>query len=176
VRHHLRHVLVARERELGAEPGFIELLPGLEVKGVAREERGRCQAIQRRGGRHQHHVHLALANAPECREPLADQVLVRREVGVGQRFPVRKQRAAQVGREEGHLVHQAARVGCIGADDGGGVPVGGLAPGQARQQQRIAAAHGARHGVAFSADEGGELHEDETERQRHKPPAAVGRG
>ena len=62
---HLAHMLVARQRELGAQPGLVQLLLGLEVEGVARQKRRRSQAVQRRGGGHQHHVGLALGDAPE---------------------------------------------------------------------------------------------------------------
>jgi hypothetical protein len=36
--HHLRDMAVARQRELGLELGFVQLLFDLEVKGVARQE------------------------------------------------------------------------------------------------------------------------------------------
>jgi hypothetical protein len=52
----------------------------LEVEGVAGQEGGRREPVQRGGGRHQHHVGLFLADAPQRGQALADQVLVRREV------------------------------------------------------------------------------------------------
>ncbi len=160
--HHLGHMLVARERELGAQLGLVELLLDLEMEGVARQERGRRQPVQRRGGRHQHHVGarvlVALLDAPERGQPLADQVLVRREAVVGQRFPVGKQRAAQLGREEGHLVNEALGVGCIGGDDGGGAACGLFTLAQAGQQQGVGAARGAGQGESFSGGEFGQLH------------------
>ena len=35
---HLRHVVVARQRELGAELGFVEFLAGFEIKGGGGEK------------------------------------------------------------------------------------------------------------------------------------------
>ncbi len=160
--HHLRDVAVAGQRELGAELRLVQLLLDLEMEGVGRQERGRREAVERRGGRHQHHVGagvpVLLADAPERGQALADEVLVRRERVVGQRFPVGEQRAAQLGREERHLVDQALRVGGVGRDDGGGAPGGLLALRDAREQQGVRAAHGARHGETFAGDEFGEVH------------------
>jgi hypothetical protein len=59
--HDLRHVAVAGQRELGLELGFLQLLLGLEVEGVAGEERRRREAVERGCGGHQHHVGLFLA-------------------------------------------------------------------------------------------------------------------
>jgi hypothetical protein len=87
-------------------------------------------------------------DAPQRGQALADQVLVRREGVVGQGLPVRKQRAAQVRGEEGHLVQQALRVGGVGGDDGRQAPGRFLAGGQARQQQGVGRAGGAGQGEA----------------------------
>ncbi len=146
---------VARQRELRLELGFVQLLLRLEVEGVAGQERGRRQAVQRGGGGHQHHIGLALRDAPQRGQPLADQVLVRAEGVVGQRFPVREQRAAQAGRKEGHFVDEALRIGGVGGDDGRGALRGFVTLGQAGQQQGIGAAHGAGQGEAFTRGEFG---------------------
>ncbi len=162
--HHLRDVAVARQRELGLELGFVELLLDLEVKGVARQERRRCEAVQRRGGGHQHHVRprctILLADAPQRGQPLADQILVRREGVVGQRLPVGEQRAAQRGREERHFIDEALRIGGVGRDDGGRAAACLVAFGQAGQQQGIGAAHGAGQGETFSGGEFWQFHAD----------------
>ena len=70
-------MLVARQGQLVLELGLIELLPGLKVKGVSCQERGRRQSVERRGGGHQDEVGLALGDLPQCGESLADEVLVR---------------------------------------------------------------------------------------------------
>jgi hypothetical protein len=150
--HHLGDVAVAGQGQLALEPGLVELLLDLEVEGVARQEgRGR-QPVQRGGGRHHDHVGagvlVALLDAPQRGQALADQVLVRREGVVGQGLPVRKQRAAQVRGEEGHLVDQALRVGGVGGDDGRQAPGRFFAGGQARQQQGVGRAGGAGQGEA----------------------------
>jgi hypothetical protein len=145
-------VAVAGQGQLALEPGLVELLLDLEVKGVARQEGGRRQPVQRGGGRHHHHVGagvlVALLDAPQRGQALADQVLVRREGVVGQGLPVRKQRAAQVRRKEGHFVDQALRVGGVGGDDGRQSPGRLFAGGQLRQQQGIGRAGRAGQGVA----------------------------
>ena len=156
--HHLRDVGVARQRELRAQLGFVELLLGLEVEGVAREERGRSHAVERRRRGHQHHVDLALRDAPERGQALADQVLMRRKRVVGQGFPIGKHGAAQLGREECHLVDQAARVRRIGGDDGHHMLLRLLALGQAREQQRVGRPRRARHRKTFSGREFGQIH------------------
>jgi hypothetical protein len=89
-------------------------------------------------------------DAPQRGQALADQVLVRREAVVGQGFPVGKQRAAQLGGEEGHLVDQALGVAGIGRDDGRDAARRPLALRQARQQQRIGAARGAGQGETLT--------------------------
>src|SRR5690606_4824762 len=115
-----------RQGQLRLECGFVELLLLLEVEGVGRQERGGRQAGQGGGGGQQHHVHTrvggdALLHPPQGGQPLRDQILVRREGVVGQRFPVGKDGATQVGRKKCHLVHQALRVGRVGGDQRGHV-------------------------------------------------------
>jgi hypothetical protein len=155
----LRHVAVAGQRELGLELGFLELLPALEMEGVAGQEGGRREAVERRGGRHQHHVGLFLADAPERGEPLADQVLVGREVVVGQGLPVREEGAAQLGCEEGDLVDQPLRVVRVGGEDRGGTARRLLAFGQLGQQQRVGRQRGAGQRETLACGELGEVHE-----------------
>ena len=101
---HLGHMLVAGQRELGLEFGFVQLLTLLELKGIAGQKRGRGQAIKGRGGGHDDHIGtmllVALVDAPQRGQALADQILVRREAVVGQGFPVGKQCAAQLGAKK----------------------------------------------------------------------------
>ena len=155
---HLRDVLIARQRELAFERRLIQPLPLLEMKGVARHERRRRQAVERRRGGHQHHIRLALAYGPQRGQALADQVLMRAESVVGQRFPIRKQRAAQLRREKRQLIQQPPGVARIGANHGQPPPASGLAPGQLSQQQRIGRSRRAGHGIALARSESGQKH------------------
>jgi hypothetical protein len=152
-------VAVAGQRELGLQARFVELLLDLELEGVAGQEAGRRQAVQRRGGRHDDHVGagflVALLDAPQRGQALADQVLVRREGVVGQGFPVGEQRAAQLRREKCDLVHQALGRGGVRGDDGGELAGGFFAAAQACQQQGIGGTGGLGQGVAFAGDEWG---------------------
>ena len=74
---------------------------------AARNDCG-AQAVQRRLRGDEHDVALAARDAVERREALGDEVLVRREVVVGQRLPVGEDaRCASVGREPRDLVGEA---------------------------------------------------------------------
>jgi hypothetical protein len=99
---------VAGQCQLRAELRLIEFLFDFESKRVTREERRRRQPVQGCGRRDDDDVGtvflVALLDAPERRQPLADQVLVRREGVVRQRFPVGEQGATQIGLEEGDFV------------------------------------------------------------------------
>ena len=115
-----------------------------------------------------------LADAPERGQPLADQVLVRREAVVGQRLPVGEQGAAQVGREEGDLVDQPLRVVGVGGEDGGRAAGRFFALGQLRQQQRVGRQRRARQREALAGGELGEVHEVPAEMQNTPRRSARG--
>ena len=172
--HHLRDVGVAGQRELRLELGVLQLLLRLEMEGVAREEGRRRQPVERGGGGHQHHVGFLLADAPQRGQALADQVLVRREAVVGQRLPVGKQGAAQLGREEGDLVDQALGIVGIGREHGRGAARGLFAPRELGQQQRIGRQRGARQREALARREMGEVHKGLLE--MHNTPRRLARG
>ena len=169
---------ITRQRELGLELGFVELLFDLELEGVARQKRGWSQPIQRGGGGHQHHVGalgvVALFDAPQRGQALADQVLVWREAVVGQGFPVGEHHAAQVRGEKHQLVQQALGVGRVGGDDGGELARLFFALGQLGQQHGIGRSHGAGQGETFAGDEAGQLHGGDGQRRKekakHPPP------
>ena len=160
--HHLGHVAVARQRQLGLELGLVQLLLDLEFKRIAGQKAGRCQAVQGRGGGHDDHIGarllVALGNSPKGGQALADQVLVRREGVVGQGFPIGEQGATQAGSKEGDLVEQALGIVGVGGDDGGGATCGFLPLAQARQQQGIGRTGGAWQRVAFTKGEFGQFH------------------
>ena len=101
---------VASQRELRFQPRFIELLLDFEFEGVASQKARWRQAVQRRGAGNDHYIGagflVALLDAPESRQALANQVLMRRKGVVRQCFPVGEQRTPQVGRKKRDLVHQ----------------------------------------------------------------------
>jgi hypothetical protein len=178
----LRDVVVAGLRKLCPESGLVQSLPDLEVEGVAGQERRRRQPVQRGGGRHQHDVGrigrvdaaAALVDAPQGRQPLADQVLVRGEAVVGQGFPVGEQRAAQPGCEERDFLHQPLGVGGVGSDDGRQAAFGLIALGQPGQQQGVGAADRSGQLVAFAGGEFGQIHGRVANDEN--PPTARGGG
>ena len=153
---------VTRQRELGLELGFVQLLLDLELEGVARQKGRRGQPVQRGGGGHQHHVGalgvVALLDAPERGQPFTDQVLVRREGVIRQGFPVGEHHAAKAGRKKHQLVHQALGVGRVTGDDGGELARFFLAFGQLGQQHGIGRSGRAGQGEAFTKGERGQVH------------------
>ena len=159
----LAHVRVAGQRELGLQGRLVELLLLLEVEGVGGEKARRGEAHQRGRRRHQHDIDLArllrLQDAPQRREPLGDQVLVRREGVVGQRLPVGKHGDAQPRREEGQLGFEPLGVGRLGGDDRGDLALRRLRLREPGQQQRIGGAGRAGQREAFSLGDRRELHE-----------------
>ena len=157
-RHDLAHVAVPGQRELGLQRGFVEPRALLEVEGGRRQETGRRQPRQRGGGRQQHHVEVALQQAPQRGEALGDQVLVRREGVVGQRLPIGEHGHAQIGREEQQLVGQALRVGRIGGQRPRCNAFGLVRAGQAREQQRIGRAGRQWQRKTFAGGDAGQLH------------------
>ena len=109
-----RDVAVARQRQLGFEFGFVQLLLDLELKGVAGQKTGRRQPVQRGGGGDDDDVGaavlVALADAPQRGQTFADQILVRRKRVVGQGFPVGEQRASALrGRKRRSRASAAGR-------------------------------------------------------------------
>ena len=165
---------VAGHAELAPQRGLIELLAGLEMEGVAGQEGRWTQPVQRRAGRDQHHIGavmlVMLADAPQRCQALADQVLVRRKMVVGQGFPVRKQHAAQRWIKKRQFVQQALRIGRVRGDDGHAAAFGLVARGESGQQGGIGRRQRARHGVALARSELGEFHERcSTNKTTHRP-------
>ena len=133
----LVHVAVTGQGQLRFQSRFVQLLLDLEVKCVGRQKRRWCQAIQRGGGRHQNHIGVALGNAPQRGQSFADQVLVRRETVIRQGFPVGKQHASSVRREERQFIQQTLGIKGVGGEDGQSATVCEFTVYQRRQQGRI---------------------------------------
>ena len=108
--HDLAHVLVARERQLRLELGFVEPLALRERERVGREKRRGRHAIERRRRGHDQNVATAFAEIVQRRETFRHEILVRRERVVRQRFPVGQKPHARVGREEGDFGGETLRI------------------------------------------------------------------
>lgn len=108
--HHLGDRTVAGHGELQAQALDVELFALLDEKGVRGEIFARRQPVQRGRGRHDQHVQFAAHQRIQRLQPFRHQVVVRRELVVGQGFPVRQLEAAQGRREPAQFVEQALRV------------------------------------------------------------------
>ena len=113
----LRDVRVAGEAELRAQRVGVERLAGGEEERVRGEIRQRRQPIERRLRSDEHDVALLPRDTVERREPRGDQVLMRREMIVGKRFPIGKLRDDERRREPRDLVGKPLQGERVGADD-----------------------------------------------------------
>jgi len=111
-------VLIAGHRKLLPQRLDRQAVRGFQKKRMRRQVRRRAQAHERRGGGHDRDVEVAALDAIERRQALGHQVLVRRKLVVGERFPVRQQAHAQLRREPRDLLEQTLRVERGGGDDG----------------------------------------------------------
>ena len=100
-----------------------------------------------------------LLDAPERRQPLRDQVFVRREGVVRQRFPVGEDGDAQRRREERDLVGEALRVGGLGGEDGRDRGPGALLLGEASEQLGVGRTGRAGQREALAGSDVGKKHE-----------------
>ena len=116
-RHHLGHRAVARHGELQAQALDVELFALLDEEGVGGEVFARRQPVQRGRSRHDQHVQFAAHQCVQRFQPFRHQVVVRRELIVGQGFPVRQLEAAQRRREPAQFVDQALCVHRTCRDD-----------------------------------------------------------
>jgi len=135
---------VARDRELRAQSVDGKLLALLQPKRVGREVLQRRQAAERGCDRNEHHVAVVARDLVQGCEPLRYQILVRGEVIVGQRLPVRQQGDAQARGEEGDLRLEPLGVVRGGRDDHERACAGG----RFGQEERVARAVQNRHAQA----------------------------
>ncbi len=134
-RHHLRDMRVAGQRHLAAELLGIQLLALLELESVGRHEFRRRQAIDCGRRRNKQDFHIALQRRPQGGEALGNQILMRRKMVVGQRFPVRQQAHLEAGREPRDFIQQPLRIGRAGRDHRQQPPL--ALRGQFGKRQRI---------------------------------------
>ena len=150
----LAHVGVAGERQLAPSAALVERVALLEVEGVAGQEARRRQAVQRRRRRHQHDdrpVDCA-ADAPQRRQALGDQVLVRREACRRAASPSRGSGDAQARREERISSTSRCASGASAAMTTSRRRSLRAALRRSRQQQRIGRARRPREGKAGPCD------------------------
>jgi len=98
-RDHLGHMLIAGQCHLCTQLVEIQLVALFHEEGVGGKERGRGKAGGGRWGRDDQDIALPLCDGKQRGEAFRDQILMRREVVVGQCFPVGQQVHAQ-GRGE----------------------------------------------------------------------------
>ena len=109
---------VTGDRQLLAQLIGGEFFALLEEEGACGQVFGRRQAVERGGYRHDSDVEGLLCDLIERGESLGDQILMWREVIVGQGFPVRQQVHIERRVEEGDLFEQSLRIGGGGGDHG----------------------------------------------------------
>jgi hypothetical protein len=97
----------------------------------------RCQPVQRGRSRHDQNIQLAAHQRVQRLQPLGHQVVVRRELVVGQGFPVRQLEGAQRGCEPAQLVEQAL---CVHRPCGHDYQRCAGIAGQAGERERLRAA------------------------------------
>jgi hypothetical protein len=126
-------MLVAGQRELGAQLVDLQPCALLHEEGMAGEEGRRRQARDRGRGRRDQYLAFVARHCIERRQPFRDQVLMRREIVIGQGLPVRQQMHAQVGREPADFLGEALRFERTGRHH----REQGAGPGKLRQRQRV---------------------------------------
>jgi hypothetical protein len=113
----LRDVRVARRYELA--PQFLgrkaRALPEVERSGG--EILHRRETVERRRDGNDRHVERLLHELIERCQALRHEIVVRRELVVGQRLPVRKQVNPRVRIEEGQFLQQTLGIRCSGGKD-----------------------------------------------------------
>ena len=97
---------VSGKRHLFAKTGKIQLFAALQEESERGKIFHRRQRVQCGGHRHHQNVARLAAHVMQRRQPFGDQVLMRREMVVGQRLPVRQQVHAQARAEERDFLHQ----------------------------------------------------------------------
>ena len=126
-------MLIAGGGELRLEALEIESFARAQEEGVRGDVGRRAHAHERGGRRHDRDIEVAALDAIQRRQALGDEIVVRRELVVGQRLPVGQQAHAQLRREPRDLVDQALGIERGGADDGDGM----LLLRQARERERV---------------------------------------
>ena len=116
-RHHLRGVSVPRGNEIIAQAANVEARFHLQEKRSAGEILARTQS--RHCGRHRYDadVELSLRKLIQGREPFRREIGVRRELIVGQRFPIGQTMHPQRRREPANFLAQPFRIERVGGQN-----------------------------------------------------------
>jgi hypothetical protein len=138
----LRDVPVTGEGELGAQRVDVEPRPLLQEERECREKLLRREPIERRRRRDDQYAAFSARDVVERGEPLRDQVLVRREMVIRKRLPVREERDGKAGSEPGQLVGEALGIERIRRDDREQSLLPGANGGELRERERIRRSHG----------------------------------
>ncbi len=133
----LGDVLVAGQRQLRAQRVDVEACTLLEEERERGQVRRRGQPVEGRRRRGHQHVAVAARHPVERCEPFGDEVLVRREVIVGQRLPVGEQRDREPGGEPGDLVDDPLRRQRVGTEHDDEAPRGRRGRRQLRDRERV---------------------------------------
>ena len=115
-RHHLGDMGVAGNSALA--PQFIgrEFAALLEEKCVRGKIINRHQPRECRGDRHNSHVERGPHHFIERGQPFRNQIMMRRKLIVGQRFPVGEYAGFELRREEREFHNKALRCRCVGSN------------------------------------------------------------
>ncbi len=135
--YHLRHVRIAGQCQLRAQRIDVEPLALLQEERERGEVRRGCQPVERAGRRDDEDIALVACDPIQRGEPLRHQVLVRRELVVGERLPIGEECNAQVRRVPGNLRREPLRRERVGADDREHPVLDARAGGEFGQGQRV---------------------------------------
>ena len=147
---HLRTGAVTGGLQPAAEALAIEAIAGPQAEAVAGDERQRTHPMHQRVQRGDDHPAAQVGKPRQQRQAIGDDVLVGRELIVGQRLPAREQLHRHVGmavEEETDLLHQRLGHGGIAGDH---QHQGVMPPRGATNRQRAGAAVQATPGVALT--------------------------
>ncbi len=106
----LGHMRVTGGQQLRLERFGVERLSGFKEERVGREVGRWAEPVERGRSRRDGDIKLAALDLVERGQPLGHQIVVWREIVVGQGLPVRQQEHPLVGRKPADLVDQALRI------------------------------------------------------------------
>ena len=162
VLHDLPHATVAGLLEAPAEGRDVEALTAFQHHAVAVHEAPWRHPGHQRGHRHHQHAAPGEGQPVQCLQALGDDVLVRRELVVGQGLPVREvqhRKGVVAGAEEAQLGAGAVGGGAVG-DHEDGEPVVGAGGAGHREALGAAVQPAPAHALARGAGEGGRQRRD----------------